>query len=108
MTNPPSAPITVRPELEVAGQRLNQQAQQIAGELASLASFLDSLPQVWSGSAAAQFGDLQQRWNTAADGLFGPDGVLGTIAAAMHANWSAYSDAEWTNSQVWSRNGGGA
>jgi WXG100 family type VII secretion target len=97
----PSDRISVQPDLEVAGSRLNQQAQDIADELHALASYLDGLAEIWTGSAAGYYQGLQQEWNTAADGLFGPDGVLGTIAAALDANWANYSEAEWNNSQTW-------
>ena len=36
----------------------------------------------------------------AAEGLFGPDGVLGQIAHAMKADWGDHTDAEWSNPQT--------
>ncbi|MEV6007917.1 hypothetical protein AB0M29_13995 [Streptomyces sp. NPDC051976] len=38
---------------------------------------------------------------SAANGLFGPDGVLGRIAHAMDLSWGNYSDAEWSNVSTW-------
>jgi hypothetical protein len=43
----------------------------------------------------------QQEWNVAAEGLFGPNGILGEIAQAMNVNWGNYTDAEWSNIKTW-------
>lgn len=96
-----SIPILVAPELEGAGTYLNGQANMISAELSQLASYLNQLEEVWSGLSSGYYQGLQAEWNIAAEGLFGPDGVLGEIAHAMNVTWSNYSDAEWTNSKTW-------
>jgi uncharacterized protein YukE len=94
-------PILVQTELSNAGTYLNNQASMISDELNSLAAYLNGLPEIWTGSASTYYQGLQQEWNIAAAGLFGPDGVLGEIANAMNVTWGNYSDAEWSNSSTW-------
>ncbi|MCM2417774.1 MULTISPECIES: WXG100 family type VII secretion target [Streptomyces] len=96
-----AVPINVQQELETAGPYLNGQAAEISGELHRLAQYLDQLPEIWQGAASGYYQGLQAEWNVAAEGLFGPEGVLGQIARAMNVNWANYSDAEWANSQTW-------
>jgi uncharacterized protein YukE len=96
-----AVPIAVQQELAEAGVILNNQASAISEQLHSLATYLNGLPEIWSGSASTYYQGLQQEWNIAAEGLFGPDGVLGEIAAAMHVVWNNYSEGEWTNTQTW-------
>jgi uncharacterized protein YukE len=101
MAIPESMPILVAAELEGVGTYLNGQATEIADELSQLASYLNQLDLIWSGNASSYYQGLQAEWNIAAEGLFGPDGVLGEIATAMNLTWNNYSDAEWSNSQTW-------
>jgi WXG100 family type VII secretion target len=94
-------PIAVPTDLEGVGAWLNQQAAAIADELQVLANQLEPLTGTWTGQSALHYEALQAQWNTAASGLFGPDGVLGQIAHAMGVNWANYSDAEWSNTKTW-------
>ncbi|GLY80029.1 WXG100 family type VII secretion target [Actinoallomurus iriomotensis] len=88
--------------LGAAGGVINARAGQIAGELEALKSKLAPLQDAWNKSQAADYYQgLQQEWNIAAEGLFGPEGVLGEIAQAMNVNWGNYTDAEWANIQTW-------
>ena len=96
-----SSPILVQAELEAAGNYLNGQASAIAEELGQLASYISQLEPLWHGQAATYYHGLQKEWNIAANGLFGPDGVLGDIAHAMNVNWGNYSDAEASNVHTW-------
>lgn len=96
-----SVPILVRQELEGVGAYLNGQAADISEELSQLAAYINQLPEVWSGSASTYYQGLQTEWNIAAEGLFGPDGVLGEISQAMNVTWGNYSDAEWSNTRTW-------
>jgi WXG100 family type VII secretion target len=100
--------ILVREDLEGAGAWINARAQQIADELAALKAQLAPLAETWDGSANQYYEGLQQEWNLAAEGLFGPDGILGRIAQTMNVNWSNYSEAEWSNVQTWTHTGSGA
>jgi WXG100 family type VII secretion target len=93
--------IVVPADLEAAGQYMNQQASIMADELQTLAQQLQPLQGTWTGQAATYFEGLQNEWNIAAAGLFGPDGVLGLIAQAMNVNWGNYSQAEADNVQTW-------
>lgn len=88
--------------LGAAGGRLNGLAAEIADRLESLKNRLAPLQDAWTQSqAASYYQGLQQEWNIAAEGLLGPDGVLGQIAHAMNVNWGNYTDAEWSNVQTW-------
>ena len=93
--------IVVKEGLAGAGRDVNGQAQAIADELHSLWNQLMPIAETWTGAAKDYYFGLQQEWNIAADGLFGPDGVLGEIAAVLQINWNNYSEAEWANVQTW-------
>ena len=104
MSNIDSASILVGDELEAAGSSINTQATAIADELAKLVAQISPLADTWTGAAAQYFSVLQQEWNTAANGLFGPGGVLGEIANAMNVSWNNYCDAEFANVSTWQTN----
>lgn len=95
------SPIAVTPELEGASGHMNSVAGHVTGELERLERLLLPLADTWKGETFTYFRGLQDEWNIAADGLFGPDGVLSQIAIAMQTNWGNYSDAEWANSRTW-------
>lgn len=99
-----SSALIVPTELETAGQQLNAKAQQIVDELEALKSRLLPLADTWVGPAASYYFPLQQEWDIAADGLFGPTGVLGQIANAMNVSWNNYSECEWANTRGWRGN----
>lgn len=101
-----STPIMVKQELEAAGAYLNGQAEEIAEELHQLATYINQLTFVWTGPASGYYQGLQAEWNIAAEGLFGPDGVLGEISNAMNVGWGNYSEAEWNNSRTWNHGSG--
>ncbi len=94
--------ILVHSELGEVGPYIQSTAEQIIEELQRLVALLAPLKDTWNGSQAqADYEILQQEWNTAAQGLFGPDGVLGNVAAVMNVNFTNYSDAEWANVTTW-------
>lgn len=95
--------IAVPSDLEGAGTYINGVATQIEGELNSLKATLTPLMQLWTGAAKIWYDGLQQEWNIAAEGLFGPTGVLGQIASTMNLNWNNYTDCEWANVKTWQR-----
>jgi WXG100 family type VII secretion target len=101
MADVDSVPIAVPTDLESAGAYINSCASTMADELHTLWTQLESLQSIWTGSAHTYYEGLQQEWNTAAAGLFAPDGVLGQIAGAMNVNWGNYSDAEASNARTW-------
>ena len=102
MADVDGTPIYVANELSNAGTWLNTQATTCADDLSRLKAQLAPVADAWTQSKAADYYQgLQQEWNIAAEGLFGPDGVLGQIAHAMNVNWGNYSDAEWSNIQTW-------
>jgi uncharacterized protein YukE len=97
-----SSLIQVPVDLEGAGAYINGVAETVTEELqrlrTQLAPILDG---GWTGSASGYYSGLQSEWDIAAEGLLGPDGVLGQIAHAMHVTWGNYSAAEWANAQTW-------
>ena len=101
--------ISVAGDLSGAGSTIIGYSNEISGELQSLVSQLSPLTSStdWQGAANDYYNNLQQEWNIAAAGLFGPDGVLGQIANAMNITWNNYSDAEWANVKTWSGGGSG-
>jgi WXG100 family type VII secretion target len=96
--------IKVPMDLEAAGQYISARAQEMSDELHTLAQQLAPLQETWMGQAASYYEPLQQEWNVAAAGLFGPDGVLGQISAAMGVTWNNYSESEDANAATWRSN----
>ena len=99
--NVSGARIAVPSELQTAGATINGIAAAIEGELSSLKSLLAPLQDTWTGAAQVYYQGLQSEWNIAADGLFGPTGVLGQIAQTMNLNWNNYTDTESANVKTW-------
>jgi WXG100 family type VII secretion target len=93
--------IMVQDPLEGVGAYINGQAEAIANELNALVNQLAPLQDFWTGQAATLYESYQAEWNAAANGLFGPGGVLGSIAGAMGVVWGNYSDCEFANVQTW-------
>ncbi|MFG1885218.1 WXG100 family type VII secretion target [Micromonospora sp. NPDC049102] len=101
MPDPSSSSLRVPLELEMAGSQLNGKAAEIVSELDALKSKLQPLSETWQGDAKTYYEGLQGEWNLAADGLFGPEGVLGLIASALNLNWNNYSRCEWECLNTW-------
>jgi WXG100 family type VII secretion target len=101
MADPTTSNLRVPAELELAGQQLNGKANQIVDQLEALIAKLAPLQDTWEGPAQSYYQGLQNEWNIAADGLFGPTGVLGQVAAAMNVSWNNYADGEWANVRTW-------
>jgi WXG100 family type VII secretion target len=95
------ANLVVREELSGAGAHINEAAAQLADMLSRLTALLEPLEGTWTGSAATYFEGLRAEWNYAANGLFGPEGVLGQIAQAMNVSWGNYVSAEEANTTTW-------
>lgn len=88
-------------ELELAGGQMRTTALTIDHQLSDLRGQLLPLQDYWQGPAQSYYEELQAEWNVAAEGLFGPDGVLGEIAAALNMTWNNYTDCEWANVRTW-------
>jgi uncharacterized protein YukE len=102
MPNVDNSQIYVGEGLGAAGGWLNGHAQLIEDRLEGLKNKLAPLQEAWTQSQAASYYEgLQQEWNIAAEGLLGPNGILGQIAHTMNVNWGNYTDAEWSNIQTW-------
>jgi WXG100 family type VII secretion target len=95
------ARLVVPAELQAAGTFINGVAAAIEGELSALRNLLMPLEDTWIGAAKTYYQGLQNEWNVAADGLFGPNGVLGQIAQTMNLNWNNYTDTESANVRTW-------
>jgi hypothetical protein len=101
MTDPTSGNLRVPAELGDASGKMASYAAEIEGQLNILKGKLDPLRDHWQGKAQLYYQELQAEWNAAADGLLGPDGVCGDIAAALHLAWINYTDCEWANVKTW-------
>jgi hypothetical protein len=102
MANVDGREIYVGEGLATAGGWLNARVAEIEIELDALIAKLAPLEAAWTVSkAAGYYQERQVEWNLAADGLFGPQGVLGQIAHTMNVNWGNYDDAEWANVRTW-------
>ena len=101
MPDPSSSSLRVPLELQLAGQQINGKSAQIVDQLEALKTQLLPIADTWQGSAKSYYEGLQGEWNLAADGLFGPTGVLGVIAQTMNLNWNNYTDCESSNVQTW-------
>jgi WXG100 family type VII secretion target len=101
MTNIEGSSLKVGDDLSAAGSTINGMAMDIEDDLNSLLVALGPVAASWTGAASANYEALQQEWNQAANGLFGPDGVLGEIAATMNINWNNYAEAEQANIKTW-------
>lgn len=95
------ARLVVPSELQAAGTYINGVASVIEGELGALKNLLMPLEDTWIGAAKTYYQGLQSEWNVAADGLFGPTGILGQIAQTMNLNWNNYTDSESANVRTW-------
>jgi hypothetical protein len=82
-------------EPEGVGAVLNGVATQVTAELAQLRGLLEPFRDVCL-EAGANLG-ANEEWNIAADGLFGPAGVLAAIAGALNVEWADYTDAVWAD-----------
>ncbi|RKR89420.1 WXG100 family type VII secretion target [Micromonospora pisi] len=96
-----SREIAVPLDLEHAGPYINSVAFTISDDLTRLRNQLQPVLDSWSGEAQTYYAGLQNEWNIAAEGLLGPEGVLGQIAQAMNVTWSNYTECEWANVQTW-------
>jgi uncharacterized protein YukE len=104
MPDPSSSSLRVPLELEAAGATINGRSAAIVDQLEALKAKLLPITasETWQGAAQSYYEGLQGEWNLAADGLFGPTGVMGQIASALNLSWNNYSEAEWANLKTWS------
>lgn len=93
--------IQIPTSLGGAGDFINNVSMTIVDELTLLKGRLAPVAASWTGEAFQFYEDQQDAWNLAADGLFGPDGVMGIIAHALNVNWMNYTDAELANKTIW-------
>ena len=93
--------IQVPTDLEGASTYIRSMAETMIGQLQTLWSQLEPLQSTWTGQAQQYYQGLQDEWNTAANGLFAPDGVLGQVGAAVGTSWTNYADAETSNAGTW-------
>jgi WXG100 family type VII secretion target len=109
MTDPTGAQLQVTDDLQSAGGNLNGRADTIRDQLVALKAKVTDLQSVWDSPAAREYYEHQQNdWDIAADGLFGPTGVLGQVASALNLSWNNYTDAEQSNLNTWKGTGGSA
>ncbi len=88
--------IKVPPQLGDAANILEMSA-----ELNMLRNRVAALEGTWVGGARESYRMYQQMWDTSANGLFGPDGVLPGIAHVMNVVWINYVEFESANTKSW-------
>ncbi|MFI5838818.1 WXG100 family type VII secretion target [Catenuloplanes sp. NPDC051500] len=93
--------IKVPDSLEGAGTFINGISRDTIDDLTRLENKLLPLAETWVGDTYIYFEDQRRAWNVAADGLFGPEGIMGMIAHALNVNYQNYSEAELTNTATW-------
>jgi WXG100 family type VII secretion target len=93
--------LMVKTELESAPTYIDARVEAITQLLQSLVAQLEPVEETWSGWASNYYEPLQEEWNLAANGLFGPDGVLSTISNTLRTTWSNYDSAESANIGTW-------
>lgn len=93
--------IAVPLDLADAGTYISSMAGSISDELTKLRQQLQPVLDSWSGQTKEYYSGLQTEWNISAEGLLGPEGVLGQIAHAMNVTWDNYTACEWANVQTW-------
>jgi hypothetical protein len=101
MPNIEGSTIKVPPQLADAANILNGRAAAMSAELNMLRNRVAALEGQWVGSARESYRMYQHMWDTAALGLFGPDGVLPGIARVMNVVWINYVEFEAANTKGW-------
>ncbi|MCQ4213303.1 MULTISPECIES: WXG100 family type VII secretion target [Streptomyces] len=99
-----SASLRVHGNLQDAGHVINETVRLLDEELENLRTKLQPLIQTWAAQSADEYQLHMHHWDQAAVALYGDEaqgGVLGTIAAMMHVNWTNYADAEAANLKTW-------
>jgi len=104
MANVDGTTVFVGAPLEVAGKTLNGYAEDASEIVHAIEAELEPLRADWNQSVAAEyFESMWEEFQLSAVGLFGPDGVLGVIAAHMNVAWINYFNAETANVEGWRR-----
>nr|WP_221382688.1 hypothetical protein [Actinoplanes polyasparticus] len=78
----------------VADRVIVESATMIAGSLAVLRRHLLPTRELWDGDRVSVLGPAVE-WTIAADGLLGPDGVLGQISRAIAVTWPELPGTGW-------------
>ncbi|MFY1635498.1 hypothetical protein ACN27F_19860 [Solwaraspora sp. WMMB335] len=84
-------------DLAEVGQAIDALAGQVARRLTDLRRELGSTGGLWAGAGVDL--DPKIEWTLAADGILGPDGILGLISGAIHYEWPGYAQAGWFDSE---------
>lgn len=95
--------IKVSLDQESAGSVVRGCAAQMEDSLTMLRNKLAELESVWTGDAKTEYLALRTQWSTAAQDLFGQDGLLGTIGNALDNCWDNYHGSEEANLKTWCR-----
>jgi WXG100 family type VII secretion target len=84
--------------LDEAASDTDAIAGQIDSQLSDLKGFLAPLVASWSGEAATDYQNLQNKWNSSAEDL---NQVLRQIASTLRSASESYVSGENTNAQMW-------
>ncbi|WFE25480.1 hypothetical protein O7623_19035 [Solwaraspora sp. WMMD791] len=90
-TAPPAPPA----ELADLAQAIDVLAAGVARRLTDLRHELEPTRVLWTRGRVDL--DPAVEWTLAADGILGPDGILGLISEAIRADWPGYPGAGWSD-----------
>ncbi len=96
-----SAELAVPASLAEAPPTLRNKSTQLQNELNNLRAKLTALEGSWDSEANDQYKGYKAMWDTAANDLMGPGGVLDVIAQTMDTVWNNYVETETTNVKNW-------
>lgn len=85
-------------DLTDVGQTIDALAGDIARRLAALRRELEPARGLWAGTRVDL--DPVAEWTLAADGILGPDGILGLISGAIRYEWPGYAGAGWSDPEA--------
>lgn len=84
-------------DLTDLGQAIDSLAGEVAARLAALRRELEPTRGLLSGAGSGAGLGPADEWTLAADGLLGPDGILGLISGAIRHEWPGYAGMGWTD-----------
>jgi uncharacterized protein YukE len=96
-----SAELAVPATLAEAPPFLRAKAASLQDQLNTLRAKLNALEPTWDSAAKDEYLAYKTMWDTAANDLMGPGGVLDVIAQTMQTVWNNYVETESANIQSW-------
>ena len=102
-----SVPIRVHAGMQDLSSQMLGVSGELVQELADLQKQLQPMRESYQAVSADEHWAVHTDWQTTATELFGgtdangAGGTLGSIATAVHINWTNYEGAEFANRKTW-------